>query len=708
MHLLGPVALQRAGVTLQLPTQKAQALLLLLALGGAAHRGRLAAWLWPQTDESAARRNLRRELARLREAGAAGALHSEGELLALSGDVCCDVASFSMALAQGRPEEALALWRGPPLDGLQLDGADTFDDWLGSERAKLKTGRRTALQAAARAAETRGDIVTALAHVQELLADDPLQEHQHRDAMRLLAAAGQREAALAQYARCRDVLASELGLAPTAETQALVAQLRQGPAAGPVAAADPGSARDGPPGLWTRELPLVGRDAPWQALAAAWAEGRTLVVEGVAGIGKTRLVREFAASRGAFALAQCRRSDVGVPYASFTRALRQMNGQDLARSELAPWVRVELAHLLPELGNPPQRIGSAEEQRRFFEACAAAWQTLSAGSFDTVIVDDWQHADEASRALLEFIVVRRHEARVATGSGNDGDGHPAAREIFVLRPELDAAAQARLQGLVDGVAALRLSLAPLAAEHVLELVRQLSGAPDPRRFAQRLERATGGNPFFLAETLRQWQGLQLVSVGADGVWETPFDGATPDYGELPVPDSVREAVIARVQRQPDTVRRLLEAAALAAEPFTPSLLAGACAMSEVEALTAIDHAVAAELLRERDGGYAFVHDLVQTALDSALPADRRRLVHRRLALGAEAAGMAPAAVAHHLGSGWRTTARRGLPSGRGRSCAGAVCRHRCRSPLACGAGRWTDPGAAAAGAEPALAVAPQP
>jgi tetratricopeptide (TPR) repeat protein len=202
-----------------------------------------------------------------------------------------------------------------------------------------------------------------------------------------------------------------------------------------------------------------------------------------------------------------------------------------------------------------------------------------------------------------------------------------------------------------------LRLQVLGAATVFELVRQLSGAADPQRFAARLEQASGGNPFFIAETLRHWQALQMLSVGADGVWQTPFDQSTPDYDELPMPDSVRAAVLARVRRLPDPARRLLEAAALAAEPFTPALLAGACALSEVEALEAIDAAVQAQLLRERDdhagnaGGYAFAHDLVQQALDSSLSAERRRLVHRRLALGAEAAALPSTERARHWEAG---------------------------------------------------------
>jgi tetratricopeptide (TPR) repeat protein len=98
---------------------------------------------------------------------------------------------------------------------------------------------------------------------------------------------------------------------------------------------------------------------------------------------------------------------------------------------------------------------------------------------------------------------------------------------------------------------------------------------------------------------------------------------------------------------------LLEVAALASEPFAPALLAPACALSELDTVMAIDEAVQAQLLREHDaGGFAFRHDLVQQAIDSALAPERRRLVHRRLALAAEATGATPASIAlHHEASG---------------------------------------------------------
>ena len=640
LDLLGPVELRRDGAALPLTVRKTLALLVLLARGGTLPRERVVALLWPQLDASLGRRNLRRELARLREAGVPDAVRAQGDLLSLADGVGSDVHAFEAALASGRPDEALAAWRGPPADGLQLDDAAAFDDWLTTERERLQALRRRALEASAAALEARGEFAAALQRVELLLTEDPLQEQRHRDAMRLLAACGRREAALAQYERCRNLLEVELGLTPMADTEALAAALR-GAAPIRLVAAPPAPASS-TASLLPERLPFVGRGAEVARLEQAWREGRTILIEGDANINKTRLATDFAAAHGPYALARCRPGDSEVPYAAITRALRNLVGPTPVLAGLPHWVVQELSRLLPEIGPAPAPVRSAQEQGRFAEACCQAWMALAGDSFDAMIIDDWHFADAASRRMLGFIAERRREA----GSGG-------ARELLVYRSELHADARRAERHLREGADALHLALQPLPADAVFELVRQLSGAGDPSRFAARLGQATAGNPFFLSETLRHLAEQKLLAADADGVWHTPFDDATQDYRELPMPASVRETVIARMGRLPATSRRVLEAAALADEPFAPALLAPACAMSELDTVLAIEQAVEARLLREhRAGGYAFAHDLVQQALDASLSRERRRLVHRRLALGAESVAAAPAVVAaHHEASG---------------------------------------------------------
>lgn len=638
---LGVVVLRAGDRAIPLSIRKTMALLVLLAREGPMPRERIAALLWPSLDERTARRNLRRELARLRDAGAGAVLQADGDRLAVAAEVEVAAHRFEAALQAGRPDEALAWWRGPPADGLHLDDAPPWEDWMAQERRRLEALRAQALTTSAARHEAAGAWADALERIDTLLAADPLQEHHHRTAMRLLERLGRREAALAQYDTCARLLADELGLQPMAPTRELAAALR----ASETTAAPPlHAAPTAPVDLLPERLPFVGREREVDWLERAWRSGRPLLVEGEGGVGKTRLVTDFAAAHGPYAIVPCRSGDAELPLSSFTRALRALAGPDPAVPELPGWVHGELARLMPELGPAPPPLGSEDERLRFGQACALAWEHWGAGSFDAVVVDDWHLADASSQALWLQV---------------QGMAPTALRLILVFRPALSAAAAERVQREAQA-GAWHLRMEPLPPEAVYELVQRLSGAHEPRRFAAMLARATEGNPFYVAETLRHLAGLGLLGATADGLWHTPFDDHADGYADLPLPDSVRSAVLARVARLPERVRRVLEAAALADEPFGADLLAPACALSEVEAALALEEALQARLLRELDeGGLAFVHHLVQQALDGSLDAARRRSVHRRLALGAAAAG-APAArvAAHHEAGG---EARRAVP-----------------------------------------------
>lgn len=641
---LGPFALRKGGAALPLSIRKAQALLVLLARDGAQPRERIVALLWPALDESTARRNLRRELARLRDAGAAELIHADGDRLALGAAVEVTARRFQAAVDEGEPESALALWRGVPADGLQLDDAEPWQDWLAHERRHLEALRAQALALSAAQHEAVGAWAPALERVRGLLAADPLQERHHVHAMRLLDRLGQREAALAQYEACVRVLADELGLQPMAATRELAAALRGAAAAPTAPAAPPAATRPSPPASGRDppgrvhlpdQLPFAGREADVAWLEAGWARGAPLLIEGAAGIGKTRLARDVCAAHGAHAWVRCLPGDREVPYASFVRALRLLGGPDISAlaATLPPWAAAELARVLPELGPAPAPLASAEERSRFFEACARAWSAVADGEFDALLLDDLHDADESSLALFTWLMQR-------------GPGAAALRWLLLTRPGPQVP---RLAALVGSSAAAHRVLEPLDAPAVLALLSRLSGVESPRRFAARIEQGTGGNPYFIAETLRHLAESGALQQDAQGRWHTALDESPQAYAELPLPASVRDAVLARVGHLGDAGRRVLEAASLTQEPFGPHLLAAACALSEIEASDALERALQAALVREHaSGGYAFAHDLAHQALADALGAQRRRLVHRRLALAAEATQAGAALVAMHF------------------------------------------------------------
>jgi DNA-binding SARP family transcriptional activator len=642
LQILGPVRLCTAEGALPLKSRKAQALLLWLVLEGETTRPRLCERLWPAQDEPSARRNLRRELARLREAGAADAVVADGDRLRPAPGLACDLLRAEALLASGRADAALALWHGPPLDDLREIGEGDADPtregglpgWLNAVRQRAASLHRQVLEASAAAAEQRGDLPAALSAVQRLLGQDNLQERQHREAMRLLAACGQREEALRQFERCRSLLAFELGVEPMPETLALAQTLRAGaaphswndvaPAAAPsTEALVVDAAVQLPP-----QLPFVGREAELAALQRAWERRQPVLVVGDPGVGKSRLLADFAAAHGTLALARCRPGDHELPLGSFARALRALAGQPPQVAALEPWVVAELTRVLPELGPAPAPLRNAQERLRFEEACTRAWHGLAAGDFDAVLLDDWQWADDASRALVARIV--------GAGSGAGAD-ECSTRLLLAWRGAPDEPA---LLACAEALGAEPLPLTELPEPAVHELVRQLSGSPAPQRFARRLLAATGGLPFFIVETLRDLAEREVLRRDGAGRWHTAFDDDTADYRELPLAASVRDAVLARVRRLGSATTRLLEAAALASEPFAAAALAPACALSELEALAALDEAARVHLIAAREGdngigGYAWAHDLARQALESTLEPTRRRLLHHRLALAAE-------------------------------------------------------------------------
>ena len=164
--------------------------------------------------------------------------------------------------------------------------------WLGQQRERRALRHRAELEGRADAAEQARDYDDALAHARELLALEPLSEAAHRRMIRVLYLQGDRAAALLAFDRCEQMLKDEVGTAPSAETLALLATIS---AAGVPALPVPAQ---GLPASVLLPPRLIGREAAWRALHEAWDAGRNAVVSGEGGMGKSRLVGDFARARG--------------------------------------------------------------------------------------------------------------------------------------------------------------------------------------------------------------------------------------------------------------------------------------------------------------------------------------------------------------------------------------------------------------------------
>ena len=316
LHLLGAPSVEIARQVLEPGSRKALALLAWLALEGRSTRSRLAVLFWPELNAASARRNLRRELHRLRSVGADAALQSNGDMLALDPAVHTDVQAFARALDAGHLAAATRLYRGPLLDGFDLAEGGEFERWLAAQREQLALQHRHALQAQAVALEAAEHWRDALVLALRLIELDALQEQHFRRAMRLHQRLGEREAALLLFERCRQRLGRELGLRPMPETAALADEIRRGdgpaaPAADEPAPSPPEAAEA--PTSSVVDQPFIGRGALLDTLTRPTPSAGAFWLAGEPGVGKTRLALQAAQQHGPQAWVQALSGDAELP-----------------------------------------------------------------------------------------------------------------------------------------------------------------------------------------------------------------------------------------------------------------------------------------------------------------------------------------------------------------------------------------------------------
>ncbi|MBA4174985.1 MAG: hypothetical protein C0505_00255 [Leptothrix sp. (in: Bacteria)] len=566
--------------------RRAAALLALVALEHGITRMRAATLLWP--DSSDPRRNLRQQLLRFRRQF--GQALVDGETL--------------LTLAEG---VVLAEAAGELLAGQPHDDDDDFGAWLAAQRHALAATRRSAWQRALAEAEGAGALDTALELAEAAVAAEADSEDAGQALMRVHCLRGEVARGLAAHDRLVQVLAERHGRRPSAATTELAEGLRRGlPQAADTLPATVHAAAALPATL-TRPPQLVGRAAELAAARQAWAEGRAVLLEAEAGLGKSRLIAELA---GPGALVGAGRpGDAGAPYTTLARWLAPLLGRDSA--PLPAPQRQALAHLVPGAGTGPAL------QRGALDAAVAA--LLQAHGVACLVLDDLHFADAATLELAAALAA---------------PPDPSCRWLFAIRPaEAPPAAVALRESLMELRRLTVIALAPLDAAATLDLLdalalRGLTGAD----LAAALVRHTGGNPLYLLETLKQ--GLQDGSLAR---------------GQLPRPAQVGALIDRRLQRLSVPALTLARVAAIAGVDFSIELAEAATGQRAVALAGAWQELQEAQVLRDE----TFAHDLVADAALRSVPPAVARRVHVQCAQWLAAQGVAPARVAWHWRHGGR-------------------------------------------------------
>jgi len=370
---------------------------------------------------------------------------------------------------------------------------------------------------------------------------------------------------------------------------------------------------------------LVGREAELGLAAAALRrlrEGRAsaLVIEGEAGIGKTRLVQSIvddARSRDVAAFCgQAHPFERTRPFGVVAAAL------DLSRRSSDPR-RAAIGALLAGHGAGAPGRAAGDIQYRVVEEIVDLVETWCAERPVLLVAEDIHWADSAS--LLTIMSVARQLPLAALLVVVTARPSPMPAEVIRLLDDLAAGGARTLQ------------LHPLKPDDVAVLARDVLGASPGATLTTMLAKA-GGNPL--------WAMAMLRSLAEEGMLHRTGDTVEATTPELPT--SLSDLVVRRLRHLPTATLELLQVTAVLGDAVSLRDVAAVARRPPAEVVGQLRDAFDAQLLDEADERVVFRHQLVHDAIYQHMPPPARRLLHREAAVALMAAGADRLDVADHL------------------------------------------------------------
>ncbi|MBI2954341.1 MAG: AAA family ATPase, partial [Chloroflexi bacterium] len=401
-------------------------------------------------------------------------------------------------------------------------------------------------------------------------------------------------------------------------------------------------------GVYTRRVTfiskMVGRDREAETILQEYEQVtlgsfRSLFISGLSGIGKTRLIQDLqkpiVKHRGYFTSGKFDVYQKNIPYSSLIQALRNLMRTFLTESDhrVAQWKgRIleavgrngkVLTDVIPELeiliGPQPavQPLPPVESLNRFHDVFGRFLTCLASEENPlTLFIDDLQWCDVASFDFLAniFANYKDHPYLFFLGAyrHNEVDSsHPLSKLIRDAKE--------------SGRPLKEIQLGPLRPEHCHEMVSYILDSPlaQTKALSDFLSTLSEGNPLFVSESLSYLHQEDLLFFDEDRQWRWDLDRIRQSR----MPTTVVALFSSKIQKLPPDLITLLEYCACMGNTFSPAELALIREMTLLETFETLKPALGQGLLMENKNLLQFIHDKVQEATLSAIPAERRRRIH---------------------------------------------------------------------------------
>jgi DNA-binding SARP family transcriptional activator len=623
ISLLGGFAVTVSGESVEdrWRLRKAKMLVKLLALapGHRLHRDTVVDRLWPGIEPGAAGNNLHQIVYTIRHMMGPESITLNDDVVRLcpTGALRVDVDVFEQTAAAARRtgdigalQHALQLWTGPLLP------EDQYADWAIEDRERLSETHAAVTTLLGSKLFEQGELDAALALLEPLASQHPLEEQLHRVLINVLAGLGRRWDAIETYERLSDRLDNAYAAEPESETKALYRRLLRG------AQQHPG------PSL----QPLVGRRQEWKRLLASWqrvsgGKPHLFLISGEAGIGKSRLAEELLvwADQQGIATARTRsyQAEGRLALAPITEWLRSDTIRNSFNRLPEVWL-TEIARLLPELLDErpnlrrPEQTAEPSQRQRFFEALSRA--LLAAPQPLLLLIDDLQWCDQETLQWLHFLL------RFDTSSRLMVIGTARTEELVSTLPVADWLVHLRTEGSVS-----ELALDPLDAAETAQLAGQVLKDDLDDQSALRLYRETEGNPLFVVE---------MASAGLNGGSTEPksgaFDVSAPQLSTAHLPPRMHAVIAGRLAQLSPETRELAGLAATVGRVFTVDILRKASGVATDSLTNDLDELWRRRIVRPAAvNSFDFSHDKIRDVAYAELSPMKQRYWHSRIAQGLE-------------------------------------------------------------------------